>query len=286
MIARLIRKDNLPMLLGVPALVVVALFVVFPYVEIILMSFRTPSTMSMYGPGFTITNYYRILSDSLYLGMLFDTFWLAGISTFICLVLGYPVAFHLARMQTRWRGMLYALVLSPLLTGVVIRCFGWIVLLSNTGMINSLLTSVGLGPYKLMYNQIGVVVAMVHVFLPFMILPIMNAVQGIDPRFEEAARTMGASRREVFRHVLLPMSLPGIQSGAILVFVLSASAYVIPVLLGGGQVHTLTTVMVQQLMGSLLWPFGAALALVLAVTMTLAIVVFVLSLGRRIRGLA
>jgi putative spermidine/putrescine transport system permease protein len=273
-------------LLGLPALVVVTLFVILPYGEILLMSFRTPSTMAMYGPGFTLVNYTRILSDSLYLGMLFDTFWLAGLSTLFCLLLGYPVAFHLARTQSRWRGLLYAFVLSPLLTGVVIRCFGWIVLLSNTGLVNSLLSSVGLGPYKLMYNQTGVVIAMVHVFLPFMILPIMNAVQGIDPRFEEAARTMGASKVAVFRHVLLPMSMPGIQSGVILVFVLSASAFVIPVLLGGGQVQTLTTVMVQQLMGSLLWPFGAALALVLAATITIAIVLFVLLLGRRMRGLA
>lgn len=286
MSARRRGMGRFSILLGLPALITVGLFVVLPYGEIILMSFRTPSTMAMYGPGFTLINYYRILSDSLYLGMLFDTFWLAAISTLFCLLLGYPVAFHLARTRTPWRGLLYAFVLSPLLTGIVIRCFGWIVLLSNTGLVNGLLGYVGLGPYRLMYNQVGVVIAMVHVFLPFMILPIMNAVQGIDPRFEEAARTMGASRWKVFRHVLLPMSLPGIQSGVILVFVLSASAFVIPVLLGGGQVQTLTTVMVQQLMGSLLWPFGAALALVLAVTITIATVVFVLSLGRRMRAMA
>lgn len=169
---------------------------------------------------------------------------------------------------------------------MVIRCFGWIVLLSNTGLVNELLSLVGLGPYRLMYNQVGVVVAQVHVFLPFMILPIMNSVQNIDPRYEEAARTMGASRGRVFRHVLLPLTMPGVQSGVLLVFVLSASAYVIPVLLGGGQVQTMTTVMVQQLMGSLLWPFGAALALVLAASMTIAIVVFILLMKRSMRGLA
>lgn len=119
-----------------------------------------------------------------------------------------------------------------------------------------------------------------------MILPIMNSVQNIDPRYEEAARTMGASRGRVFRHVLLPLTMPGVQSGVLLVFVLSASAYVIPVLLGGGQVQTMTTVMVQQLMGSLLWPFGAALALVLAASMTIAIVVFILLMKRSMRGLA
>lgn len=279
------RSSHMALLLGLPALLLVGVFVILPYGEIILMSLRTPSTTAAYGPGFTLASYVRILTNSLYLGMLLDTFWLAALSTLFCLVLGFPVAFHLGRTQTRWRGLLYALILSPLLTGVVIRCFGWIVLLSNTGLVNELLSLVGLGPYKLMYNRTGVVIALVHVFLPFMVLPIMNAVQNIDPRFEEAARTMGASRANVFRHVLLPLTLPGIQSGMILVFVLAASAYVIPVLLGGGQVQTMTTVVVQQLMGSLLWPFGAALALVLAASMTIAIVLFILLMKRNMRGL-
>lgn len=282
----LARLRRLPLFLGLPALVVVGLFVVLPYAEIILMSFRPTSTTAAYGEGLTFANYVRILTDSLYLGMLADTFWLAALTTAFCLVLGFPVAFHLGRTQTRWRGLLYALVLSPLLTGVVIRCFGWIVLLSNTGLVNELLSLAGLGPYKLMYNQVGVVVAQVHVFLPFMILPIMNSVQNIDPRYEEAARTMGAPRAKVFRHVLLPLTMPGVQSGVLLVFVLSASAYVIPVLLGGGQVQTMTTVMVQQLLGSLLWPFGAALALVLAAAMTISIIVFIMLMKRSMRGLA
>lgn len=280
------RTRSLTLFLGLPALVVIGLFIVLPYAEIILMSFRPTSTTSAYGEGLTLANYIRILTDSLYLGMLADTFWLAALTTIFCLVLGFPVAFHLGRTQTRWRGLLYALVLSPLLTGVVIRCFGWIVLLSNTGLVNEFLSIFGLGPYKLMYNQVGVVVAQVHVFLPFMILPIMNSVQSIDPRYEEAARTMGAAKGKVFRHVLLPLTMPGIQSGVLLVFVLSASAYVIPVLLGGGQVQTMTTVMVQQLMGSLLWPFGAALALVLAVAMTISIIVFIMVMKRNMRGLA
>ncbi|RUW36309.1 ABC transporter permease [Mesorhizobium sp. M1E.F.Ca.ET.041.01.1.1] len=273
------------LLLGLPALAVVCLFVMLPYGEIVLMSFRTPSTTAAYGPGFTVDNYAKILSDPLYLKLLLDTLWQASISTIFCLILGFPVAFHLGRTQSRWRGLLYAMVLSPLLTGVVIRCFGWIVLLSNTGVVNELLSQFGLGPYKLMYNRIGVVIALVHVFLPFMILPIMNSVQNIDPRFEEAARTMGASKTSVFRHVLLPLTMPGIQSGAILVFALAASAYVIPILLGGGQVQTMTTVMVQQLTGSLLWPFGTAMALVLAAGMALTIIVFVFLMRQNMRSL-
>jgi len=273
-------------LFALPAVLMVALFVLIPYLNIAVMSFRTPSATAIYGPGFTIENYTRVLTDSLYLGLLKDTLLFAVATTSICLVVGFPVAFHLARTNSRWRGLLYAGVLSPLLTGVVIRCFGWIVLLANNGLINQLLGLAGLGPYRLMYNPVGVTIALVHVFLPFMILPIMNSVQSIDPRLGEAARTLGASRARSFARVLLPLSMPGIQSGVILVFVLSASAYIIPMLLGGGQVSTMPTVVVQQLMGSLLWPFGATLALVLSLTALALVGLFGALTRRSMRGVA
>jgi putative spermidine/putrescine transport system permease protein len=282
------RSDNVARrwLFALPALLLVSLLVVVPYINIGIMSFRTPSTTAPYAPGFTIANYVRVLGDSLYLSLLAETLLFAAITTIICVVLAFPVAFHLARTTSRWRGLLYAGVLSPLLTGVVIRCFGWIVLLANNGLVNQALGTLGLGPFQLMYNATGVTVALVHVFLPFMILPLMNAVQSVDPHLEEAARTLGASRMRVFRRVVLPLIIPGLQSGIILVFVLAASAYVIPMLLGGGRVQTLPTVMVQQLMGSLLWPFGAALALTLSLAVLASVWAFA-ALGRKgMRGLA
>ena len=273
-------------LFALPALVLVTVFIAAPYSNIAVMSARTPSTSQMYGPGFTLENYVRVLSDRLYLGLLADTLLYAVITAAISLVLAYPTAFHLARTQSRWRGLLYAGVLSPLLTGVVIRCFGWIVLLATQGVINDAFRIVGLGPFRLMYSPVGVIIALVHVFLPFMILPIMNAIAGIDPRLEEAAHTLGASRAQVFRRIILPLSMPGVQSGVILVFVLAASAYVIPMLLGGGRVQTMATVMVQQLLGGFLWPFGAALALVLSASVVLALLAFALLTLRTMRRLA
>jgi putative spermidine/putrescine transport system permease protein len=273
-------------LLAAPALLVVAVFILVPYINIGIMSVRTPSSTSVYGPGFTLANYARVLGDNLYLGLLSDTLTYASVTAVVSLVLAYPVAFHLARTRSRWRGLLYACVLSPLLTGVVIRCFGWIVLLANNGLINDALRLIGLGPIQFMYKPAGVIIALVHVFLPFMILPIMNTIQGIDPRLEEAARTLGASRATIFRRVILPMSMPGVQSGVILVFVLAASAYVIPMLLGGGRVQTMPTVVVQQLLGSFLWPFGAALALVLSLSVVIVLVVFAMSTRHMLRRLA
>ena len=271
---------------ALPALLIVVLFLIVPYLNIVLMSFRNPSPTAIYAPGFTIQNYVRVLTDSLYLGLLKDTLLYALATTSICLAVGFPVAFHLARTDSRWRGLLYAGVLSPLLTGVVIRCFGWIVLLANNGLINQLLGLAGLGPYRLMYNPIGVTIALVHVFLPFMILPIMNAIQSVDPRLGEAARTLGASGPRAFVRVLVPLSMPGIQSGVILVFVLSVSAYIIPMLLGGGQVSTMPTVVVQQLMGGLLWPFGATLALVLSLSVLVLVALFGVLNRRVMRGVA
>jgi putative spermidine/putrescine transport system permease protein len=269
-----------------PALMLVVTFIAAPYLNIVVMSLRSPSNVHAFGPGFTLQNYVRALSDRLYLGLLGDTLLYAAVTVVLCLFLAYPTALHLARTQTRFRGLLYAAVLSPLLTGVVVRCFGWIVLLATQGLVNDGLRRLGLGPIQFLYQPLGVVIALVHVFLPFMILPIKNAIEAIDPRLEEAARTLGASRAKVFLRVTLPLSMPGVQSGVILVFVLAASAYVIPMLLGGGRVQTMATIIVQQLLGGLLWPFGAALALVLSSAIVVLLVIFGLVTRRAMRRLA
>lgn len=275
-----------PWLLALPALVLIAVFLGAPYVNIVVMSFRAPSTVATYADGFTFANYLRALVDPLYLGLLADTIRYALFSTLVALVLAIPVAVHLARTTSRWQGVLYLFVLSPLLTGVVIRCFGWIVLLANNGLINTLAEAVGLGRMALMYNGFGVTIALTHVFLPFIILPVMNAAQNIDPRLEEAARTLGAGRWTIFRRVQLPLILPGIQSGVILAFVLSASSYVIPSMLGGGRVQTLPMTIVQALLGSLLWPFGAALALLLSAVVIGTVVAFTFTTRNAMRRVA
>lgn len=279
------RRPGATLALAAPIGVALFVFLVLPYLSIVVMSFRVPSTTAAYGAGFTVANYAKALTDELYLGTLLDTLRLALTVTVLCLLLGYPVAFHLARTKSRWRGLLYGLVLSPLLVGVVIRSFGWIILLANNGIINQALRDAGLPRMRLMYNEFGVTLALVHIFLPFMVLPLVGAIQGIDPRLEEAARSLGGPRRKVFTRVLLPLSLPGIQSGTILVFVLACGAYVTPMLLGAGRVHTTTTTVIQ-LLEQFLWPFGAALSLVLAGVGLLAVWAYARLSGRWMRGLA
>jgi putative spermidine/putrescine transport system permease protein len=277
------RGQSRAWLLATPVLVTIGVLLVLPYLNIVTMSFRVPSTTKAYAEGFTTDNYTRALFDWLYLETLADTLRLAAIITFFCLILAYPVAFHLARTKSRWRGLLYGLLLSPLLVGVVIRSFGWIILLANNGLVNQMLRAWDLPRAALMYNEFGVILALVHIFLPFMALPLMGAIQSIDPKLEEAARSLGGGKKEVFFRVLLPLSAPGIQSGCILVFILSCGAYVTPMLMGAGRVHTTTTTVVQML-DQFLWPFGAALALILAAVGVICVALFAFATNRFMRG--
>ena len=280
------RRTARPLWLILPAAAIVAVFLLLPYLNIIVMSLRPRATGAAHGPGFTLDNYSRVLTDDYFLGVLGQSLSLAFMTTAICLIIGYPVAYHLARSTSRWKGLLYVLVLSPLLVGVVVRTFGWLILLSRGGVINRALQDAGLidAPLTLMNNMFGVTLALVHVFLPFMILPLTGALQAIDPSLEAAARSLGASRFTAFRRIVLPLSWPGIKSGTVLVFVLALSAYVTPNMLGGAQVRTWSVLVVQALIDNFQWPHGAALALILAVCGALAAFAYVHTGARLAQG--
>ena len=265
-----------PIILFAPAALLLTVFLAIPYLNIVVTSFRAPGRGTPYGDGFTIGNYLRFFSDSFYVMQMANTLWIGLLCTAICLVLGFPVAWQLARGGPRLRAIGYGLVLSPLLVGIVIRSYGWTILLGNNGLINRTLTNIGLieTPLPLMYNALGIVIALVHVFLPFMILPLMAAIQGVDPSLESAARSLGASRFTAFRRVTLPLCVPGIQAGCILVFVLSLSAYVTPSLIGGLRVKTMAVTVVDALIDTFQWPWGSALALMLSVTGALIVLAF------------
>lgn len=272
-------RRHTPLLLIAPAAILLFVFILLPYLTIVVMSFRTPGQGAPYGEGYTLANYIRFLSDTFYIGQTLNTLMIGFICTIVCLVLGFPVAWQLARGNSRFRGLAYGIVLSPLLVGIVIRSYGWTILLGNNGVINRTLMNLGIvdRPVGLMYNTLGIVIALSHVFLPFMILPIMNAIQGIDPSLESAARSLGASKATIFRRIVLPLAMPGIQAGCILTFVLSLSAYVTPSLIGGSKVKTMAVSVVDALVDTFQWPFGSALALGLAVTGGLIVIAFSLA---------
>ncbi|WP_118133018.1 ABC transporter permease [Oceanicella sp. SM1341] len=259
-----------------PAAALLFLFVMLPYVNVLVMSLRAPSDSTPYGEGFSAGGYVKLFSDPYYFEALGQTLWLGVLTAFVCFLLGLPIALHISQASRRWRGLLYGIVLSPLLVGIVVRSYGWTILLGNTGVINATLRNLGLieRPLPLMYNSFGIVVALAHVFLPFMVLPVLGALQGLDPAVGSAARSLGASRFTVFRRITLPLAMPGIQSGAILVFVLAVSSYVTPALVGGMRVKTMTVMVVDALIDQFQWPFGSALALSLAVSAGVIVLVF------------
>jgi putative spermidine/putrescine transport system permease protein len=237
--------------------------------------------------GFTLKSYVRFLTDPFYLGVLWDTLWLGAGVTLAALLLGYPLAYHLARTRTAWKPLLLVCVLSPLLVGIVIRCYGWMVLLADRGLINATLVDAGWlsRPLPLMYNRFGVAVALVHVFLPFMILSLTGVLKRIDPALLEASMSLGATPARAFREVTLPLSLPGILAGSLLVFSLAISSFVVPVLLGGFKVYVLPIIVYEQILSVFDWPFGAATAFVLLLLSLGIIAGYIKVTERALRGL-
>src|SRR6267143_421542 len=234
---------------------------------------------------FTLHHYARFFSDAYYIGVLWDTLVLGALVTVIALLLGYPLAYHLAR--SRAKPLLLVAVLSPLLVGIVIRCYGWMILLADRGLINATLVERGwlARPLPLMYNRFGVAVALVHVFLPFMVLSLTGVLKRIDPHLLEAAMTLGSTPARAFLEVTLPLSLPGILAGSLLVFSLAISSFVVPILLGGFKVQVLPMIIYEQMLSVFDWPFGAANAFVLLVISLALIAVYIRVTERALRGI-
>lgn len=214
---------------------------------------------------FTLEHYVKFLTDPFYLGIMWNTLRVALIVSAVTTLLGYPVAYVLARTQSRWKGLLIALVLAPELSGVVLRTYGWLVILEDRGVINTLLRSWGLiaEPIRLVHNYTGVIIGLTHVLLPFAILALMASIQAIDPTLEQAAMNLGAGRVRTFLRITLPLSAPGVLGAFFLTFSLSASAYATPAILGGKGVEVMATMIYTQLLYILNWPFAAALSVAL-----------------------
>ena len=243
-----------------------SLALVAPLVLLLAVAFLWPIAQLLWGsvftPSATIEQYRRILDEALYLRILARTVQTAAIVTLASFVLAYPVALVMARQSGRRAMLLAACVLVPLWTSVLVRSYAWIVLLQRTGIVNTTLQEWGLieEPLRLLYTEGAVIVAMTHVLLPYMVLPIYAALRSIPPELDRAARNLGAGPWTSFRAVTLPLSLPGIYAGAIMVFILSLGFYVTPALVGGPRNLTIATLIAQQTTELLDWPFAGALA--------------------------
>jgi putative spermidine/putrescine transport system permease protein len=269
-----------------PYVLLLAVFFAAPLVLMLAISVSRQSFGQMEWT-FTLHHYARFFSDGFYVGVLWDTLVLGASVTAIALLLGYPLAYHLALTRTRWKPLLIVFILSPLLVGIVIRCYGWMILLADRGLINATLMEHGWirAPLPLMYNTFGVTIALVHVFLPFMVLSLTGVLKRIDPQLIEASKTLGASPRRTFFEVTLPLSLPGILAGSLLVFSLAISSFVVPILLGGFKVQVLPMIVYEQILSVFDWPFGAANAFVLLVLSVVLIAVYIKVTERALRGI-
>ena len=251
-----------------PATLMFVLFFILPFGVMAMLSLLSGNPVSNPNVTFTWRHYIRLFDSDLYFDALVATMRIGAVTTAIALLIGYPLAHWMARMHSRvGHALVLMAVIAPLLTGIVVRTFAWMTLLGDRGVINVTLQWLGLAekPLPLMYNEFGVVVGLVHIYVPFMVLTLVGVIGRIDGTLEDAARGLGASRFRTFLEVTLPLSLPGILAGSLLVFALAISAYVTPLLLGGNNVLTLPMLIYQQVSASFNLGFAGALGVVLLV---------------------
>lgn len=248
-------------LLSMPAVLFVGALFLAPVFQLLLSSVIAADgaghfsiTLAPYRAFFASAHNFRLIARTCLIG---------GVTVIACFVLAFPVALFMRQIAPRWRSLLAIALLSPLLTSVVVRTLAWVMLLGPKGLFNNILTWAGWSPLPLMYNDFGVIVGLTHVFFGYMLLSIMTSVLKIDGNLLLAAANLGATRLRILTRIILPLSMPGIAAGAILVFTMSSSAYVTPILLGGANTKVLSTEIYDLAVNYLEWREAAVMAAVL-----------------------
>lgn len=241
-------------------------FIVFPLFLILVYAFNSSSGMSLEGYGITFDNFRRVF-EPLYIKIFFVSILLAIASTVLCVLIGYPVAYFISRMKDKWRNSLMLLFVVPMWMNFLLRTYAWLTLLGNNGLINKFLGLFGIAPLNLMYNMSAIMLGMVYNFLPFMVLPIYSTLVKMDKSLMEAARDLGATNSQIFKKVILPLSLPGVYTGITMVFIPAISTFVIPDLLGGNRFYLIGNLIEKQFTFTGDWAFGSAISIVLIAIM-------------------
>ena len=270
-----------PWYLLTPALLAITLFAVIPMSFILVYSFYINIDLGVDEAAFQFGNWLELFSDSYYHNAIWKTLRLALIVTVLAAVLGYIPAYFIAYTRFRHKWLLLLLLILPFWVSFIIRTLSWIHIMGNQGAINSVLLAVGVihEPLSMMYNEFTVIIGFIHVFLPYMILNIYVSLEGIDRNLEPAARTLGCTPWQAFREVTLPLSLPGLAAGCLLVFVLTAGSYITPLILGGPNDFLFGNLIYDAIMSELNWPMGATLAFALLVLLATSVIVYSRLLG-------
>jgi len=272
------RRLPAPLLLLAPIVLFLLFFFVAPFALNFGVSLQAGRPGGVVGGGFSPRHYAKLVTDPYYLKVIGQTFALGFVCTFLSFLLGYPCAYFIARTRSSWKGVMMFVVIAPLLTSIIMRSYGWILILGRTGFVNVVLQALGLTsePLDLIYNWVGVVIAITHVLLPFMILSVASVIEGIHESLEESAMILGADRWRTFRRVTFPLSLEGVATGAVIVFMLTIGSFVTVLLVGGEKTMVMGVLIYQQIAITFDRAFASALGSVL-----LLIALFLLYLQAR-----
>ncbi|CDN58463.1 ABC-type spermidine/putrescine transport system, permease component I (plasmid) [Neorhizobium galegae bv. officinalis bv. officinalis str. HAMBI 1141] len=275
-------SKTLSLILIAPLVLLMGFGFLYPVGKLLLGSF--------FAPEFGLEQFRRLIRSPLYLTVLLRTFEIAFAVTIASLIIGYPIAFAMAKLPRRWAALTTVCVLIPLWTSTLVRSYAWIVLLQRKGVVNELLLDLGwiTEPLRLIYTEGAVIMAMTHVLLPYTILPIFAAVRAVPNELGQAARNLGAGGLSVFWRVMLPLSLPGVFAGCLMTFILALGFYVTPALVGGPRTMLMATLIGQQTTETLDWAFAGALSTVLLAATLTFVVAFrkTLSLNRGFAGVS
>jgi len=269
-----------------PGIVILLLAFVFPLGRLFIYSFYKTTSSGAIEPALVLDQYIKFFTDTYYLEMLWRSVYVGVIVSAICLVLGYFLAYGIARTKPKYRIPLLMLIALPLLTSAVIRNFGWIIILSRKGILNEILLKLNIihQPMELMYTVSGVIIALVHVMLPYMVLVLYAVIDGMDLNLEKAASNLGANKFKVWWYVTLPISKPGIVAGTLLVFSITLSYFITPSLVGGSQVKLMATEIEDQTIQLLNWPFASAMGVILLITMLIVTSLYKKALQSKYEG--
>ncbi|AYM14438.1 ABC transporter permease [Agrobacterium sp. 22-3674b3] len=264
------------LLLLLPGLIALLTTFLLPLIWLVRASFASSAMAALRGGDWTLESYRTVLFDPFYWKIAWNTLYLGVNVAVLAVILSYPIALFLARTQSRWRGVLTALAVAPLLTSSVVRTYGWMVILGDRGVINTALQSSGLtdGVIRLTNNYFGATVALVEILMPYAILAMLSGFGRLNTQLEEAAAMLGANRLRVFTRIVLPLSLPGVLTATLLVFVLAISSFVTPRLMGGGRVFVIGTEVYNEATVTLNWPLAASLSVLLLILFGSVIVIY------------
>lgn len=262
-------------LLALPAITWLFIFFLIPLLFVLAFAFLERGAYGTVEMQFTLENIYRVF-DPLYMNTLWETLKIALITTVICLLIGYPFAYTITIVDRKYRSILLLLATIPFWINFLVRSYAWIVILRSHGLVNTVLMNLGIihEPLSLLYNTPSVILGMVYSLLPFMILPVYTAIEQFDKRKLEAAHDLGATPWKAFWHVTVPMTMSGIATGSLLVFISSIGMFVVSDVMGGSKVALIGNVIQNQFLGARDWPFGSALSLIVVLFSVLFIYLY------------